>query len=505
MMNARMQEIGQCPEQLRRGDKHKQKNLFYSPHPSLLPEREGDKALNSSVIGASDISQEFAAFMDTAKMQAVFQQELPDCLTGSWILTDCHIQHPRYKTYLNPQSRDKSFLALAYHLKGINQQTHKADDRILYAKVFLGLRSDTEYLKACSEIGYTQQNTVLHIAKIGLVGWFFPCDPALPWLSKVLNSDEIKNYFADFLLLQQNASAYVITAITLSIINYRPEIRCTFRYDLKRLSGATHTVYGKTFADESGAEIHRRIVHLYPRTENNPESFVMPCLLGYDYTLHTLWMDGLHGQLLVDGINEQNADQLMVNIARHLVDFHGVSISGLEVILEAEQFTEIQKKCAKLQKAYPDISDRIERLLYTLEEQKPDTALNSMRLIHGDFHIQQLLLLDDNRIALFDFDELAIANPLLDVANFCADLYSLSLPNGLTTKLINRLFCAYKYFSSDALNESHFSWHLRVQLLTRAYRAYIQQKPNLEHLIEQFLVVAEIGYVEAYGNEERLR
>ena len=47
-----------------------------------------------------------------------------------------------------------------------------------------------------------------------------------------------------------------------------------------------------------------------------------------------------------------------------------------------------------------------------------------MRLIHGDFHIQQLLLLDDKRIALFDFDELAIANPLLDVANFCADLYT---------------------------------------------------------------------------------
>jgi Phosphotransferase enzyme family len=501
---ARMQEVGQRLEQLPRGNQDKGKSLISSSHPSLFPEGEGNNTINSPATGTNGISHEFAMLMDTTKMQALFQQELPDCHSGHWTLTDCQIQHPRYKTYLNPQSRNKSFLALAYHLKGINEQTHKADDRILYVKAFLGSRSDTEYLKACSEVGFTQQNTVLHIAKLGLVGWFFPCDPALPWLPKVLNLAEIKNYFANFLLLQQNAPSYVIKAITLTIINYRPEIRCTYRYDIKRLSGTTYTVYGKTFADDSGAEIHRRIVHLYPRTESNPESFVIPRLLGYDYTLHTLWLEGLHGKLLVNSINEQNADQLMASIARHLVDFHSAEISGLEVILEDEQFTEIRKKCAKLQKAYPDISDRIERLLCALEEQKPDTTLNPMRLIHGDFHIQQLLLLNDNRIALFDFDELAIANPLLDVANFCADLYSLTLPKGLTEKLINRLFCAYKTFSSDALNESLFSWHLRVQFLTRAYRAYIQRKPNLEHLIEQFLVAAEIGYVDAFVDEERL-
>jgi Phosphotransferase enzyme family len=345
---------------------------------------------------------------------------------------------------------------------------------------------------------------MLHIAKLGMVAWFFPYDPALPWLSKVLDKGFTRKYFADFLLLQKNAPSCVIKAIALSIINYRPEIRCTYRYDLKRLSGNTQTLYGKTFADGSGSEIHRRIAHLYPRTENNPESFVIPRLLGYDYTLHTLWLEGLDGKSLLDIINKQNADQLMASIARHLVDFHSAEISGLDVILEDEQFTEIRKKCTKLQNSYPDISNRIESLLYTLEEQKPDTTMNSMRLIHGDFHIQQLLLLDDNSIALFDFDELAMANPLVDVANFCADLSVLDLPKGLIERLTSRFFSAYKTLSSDALNESQFSWHLRVQFLTRAYRAYIQQKPNLEYLIEQFLIAAEIGYVGAFVDEKGL-
>jgi Phosphotransferase enzyme family len=487
-----------------RGHQDKGGSLFNPSHPSLFPEEEGSNVLNSAAIDMGDISQEFAVFMDVTKMKALFQQELPDCLSGHWTLTDCQIQHPRYKTYLNPQSRDKSFLALVYHLNGINEQTQKADNRILYVKAFLGSRSYTQYLIACAEPHISQQNAVLHIAKVGMVGWFFPCDPALPWLSKVLDTELVRNYFADFLLLQKNTRPFVIKAITLHVINYRPEIRCTYRYDLKRLSGATQTLYGKTFADESGAEIHRRIAHLYPRTENNPESFVIPRLLGYDFTLHTLWMDGLHGKPLVDIINEHNADQLMASVARHLVDFHSANISGLDIISEDELFTEIQKKCVKLQNAYPDISSRIESLLYTLKENKPNASLNANRLIHGDFHIQQLLLLDDNRIALFDFDELAMANPLLDVANFCADLYSVNVPKGLTERLINHLFCTYKILSSDALNVSQFSWHLRVQLLTRAYRAYIQQKPKLEHLVTQFLIAAEIGYVDAYVDEERL-
>ena len=451
-----------------------------------------------------DASQEFAVFMDTAKMKVLFQQELPDCLSGSWRLTDCQIQHPRYKTYLNPKSRNKSFLALAYHLKGINEQTHQADDRILYVKAFLGLRSHVEYLMACAdETRSTQQNAVLHVDKLGMVGWFFPCDPALPWLSVVLDKEFIRNYFTELLLPQQHVPCF-IKNIALSIINYRPEIRCTYRYELKRLSGVTKILYGKTFADEQGAEIHRRIAHLYQHTKNNPESFAMPRLIAYDYNLHTLWMEGLQGKPLVDIINAQNADQLMASIARHLVDFHSTGISGLDVISEDEQLVEIRKKSAKVQKACPRFTKRIEDILVNLNKQKPDIPLNYMRLIHGDFHIQQLLLLDDKRIALFDFDELAIANPLLDVANFCADLYTLNLGQHFTEKLINRLFTAYKSLAEYAICDAHFDWHLRLQLLTRAYRAYIQQKPDLEQVIDQFLVAAKTGYVDAYDDKERL-
>lgn len=443
-----------------------------------------------------DVSQEFAVFMDAAKMKALFQQELPDCLSDGWKLTDCQIQHPRYKTYLNPKSRDKSFLALAYYLKGINEKTNMADDRILYVKAYLGERSHAEYLKACSEAESAHQDAVLHIDKYGMVAWFFPSDPALPWLHKVLDKGFIRSYLSDFLLLQQNGPSLVIKNIVLSIINYRPEIRCTFRYDIQRLSGNTKTIYGKTFADIRGAEIHRRIAYLYQRMEENPESFVIAKPMGYDPILHTIWVEGLNGKPLVDSISERNAVRLMTRLARHLVEFHGATIAGLDILSEEEQLAEIQKKAAKLQNAFPRLANRIEAFLINLNSQKPAMPFTSMRLSHGDFHIQQLLLLDDDRLALFDFDELTMADPVVDLANFSADLYNLNLGKYFTEKLIDRLFTAYKVLSDVDISDTHFTWQLRLQLLTRAYRAYIQQKPNIEQLINQFLVTAEAGYVD---------
>jgi thiamine kinase-like enzyme len=448
-------------------------------------------ARNLRGLRMNETSLAFAMFMDTSQMKTLFQQELPDCLSGIWKLTDCQIQHPRYKTYLNPKSRDKSFLALAYHLNGINIQTQKTDDRILYVKVYLGSHSHNEFEKARSETGLYCQDSVLHFVKYKMVGWFFPYDPVMPWLPKILAEEEIKPYFSDSLLAQSNGSSWTIKDIAFTVINYRPEIRCTCRYDIQDNTGNALTLYGKTFADEKGDEIFRRTAYFHQRMQNKAESFAIAKPLGYDAALHTVWLDGLNGDPLLDKINEQNCDALMVRLAKHLADFNSVALDGLDILTEEEQLAEIQKKSVKLQVAFPCLANRIEDILTSLKQEIPGNPLSSLRLIHGDFHIEQLLLLEDNRLALFDFDELAIGHPLVDVANFAAALSTLNLGKQFTDRIVRQLFTTYKNVSESDVHDTHFKWHLRLQLLTRAYRSYIQQKPNLEQLINQFLVAAE--------------
>ena len=310
-------------------------------------------------------------------------------------------------------------------------------------------------------------------------------------LHKVLDKAFVESYLAEFLLLQQRGLSPVIRGINIDIINYRPEIRCTYRYDYQGLSGNKKTIFGKSFADNKGAEIQRRIVILNQHAKTHPGGFVFPPPLGYDENLNTLWLEGLAGQPLLDKLNESNAGLFMAQVAHNLLDFQSVAIPELTVISEADMLVEIQKKILKLQNAFPGLTQRFENLVQHLEQQQEHLLALPFRLSHGDFHIQQLLLMKDERIALFDFDELVLASPLMDLANFSADLYAVNLGQGLTESLVNSLFYGYQNISAETLNEKHFIWHLQLQLLTRAYRAYIQQKPKLEQLVVQYLETAE--------------
>ncbi len=443
----------------------------------------------------TEMAHAFSIFMNPAKMKAIFQQELPNCFSQGWKLTDCQIQHPRYKTYLNPNSQHKSYLTAAYHLRGINKLTSKSEDRILYVKAYLGERSLAEYQKARARI-QQDGHALLHLEKYGMIAWVFPIDPGLAYLVKVMDVAAMQRYFADFLMAPKEGGAFELMDIALQIINYRPEIRCTFRYDLETPSGDIIALYGKTFSDDRGAEIHRRISSLLPNDINNSERFTLPNPIGYDPTLQTLWMEGLNGNPLIHSINQQNTEALMSRLARYLVDFHHAALDGLEIITEEDQLSEIQKKSAKLQSAFPKLSQRIESIVAALSREIDKLPEIPNHLIHGDFHVQQLLMLFDSRIALFDFDELALANPLVDVANFSADLHNLNLGKKLTESLIHSFIKAYKASSYFEISDAHFDWHYKVQLLTRAYRAYIQQKPGLEQIIEQFVTLAELGYIE---------
>jgi Phosphotransferase enzyme family len=445
----------------------------------------------------TEAAQAFSIFMDSAKMKAIFQKELPNCWSKGWRLTDCQIQHPRYKTYLNPNSQHKSYLAATYHLRGINKLTSKSEDKILYVKAFLGERSYSEYEKACVQVEHNE-HVLLHIEKYGMIVWYFPNDPGIADLAKVMDVEAMRRYFVNFLMASKDGGVFEVKDIALQIINYRPEIRCTFRYDLETPSGSIMALYGKTFSDERGAEIHRRISTLLPSHKNNSACFALPNPIGYDTSLQTLWVEGLNGSPLLHSINQQNAERLMSRLAKYLVYFHYATLEGLEVNTEENQLSEIQKKSAKLQSAFPGLSQRIGSILAELKreiEKLPDIP---NQLIHGDFHVQQLIMLFDSRIALFDFDELALANPLVDVANFSADLHNLNLGKKLTEWIIHSFVKAYKAASSFEISNAHFNWHYKVQLITRAYRAYIQQKSGLEQIIEQFVTLAESGYIEKH-------
>lgn len=438
-----------------------------------------------------DRHPEFARLLDVGHVVTLLQAELPDCKSGNWQITRCSIQHPRYKTYLNPASHHKAFLALAYHLDGINLKTKRFDSRIVYVKAYLGKRSFAEYEQARAALAEAGQSALLHLADYGMVLWCFPNDPQLPSLPKLLDANAMQGYFSEGLLADKPDK------VAIKIINYRPEIRCTCRYDIAFASGQYTTLYGKTFADNNGAEIYQRQLTLsqsgQANSTNKPLSsgFTIAKPLLYDADIHTLWLEGLAGSPLLAMLVGDNAKPILKQIAKNIAAFHTGYLPNLPVLTELDLLAEIKKKAAKLCLAYPNNAAPLQRIIQHLNEQFATLPVVPDGLLHADFHIQQLLQCEDGSLALFDFDELAIGNPLVDVTNFAADLYRHQLGVEFTNNLTQAFFAYYQHFSQVPLNVTHFAWHLQIQLITRAYRAYLQQKPDQHDVMSQILQIAQ--------------
>lgn len=417
---------------------------------------------------------QFTPLLDATRMAATLQQHLPECLAGDWQVMGCEIQHPRYKTYRLAENRERSFLSLVYHLCGRHPGASVTEQRILYARAYLGERSQQVFAEAsaCGE-------RAIHLAELGMVGWRFPEDPAMPWLAALMDSEQAASLLPAEILSPLSA---------IEIVNYRPEIRCTARYRFFANPGeSARVVYGKTYADDRGQTVFDHLSALQKQPQTHL-AFVMPKALAYDANYHTLWLEGLSGQSLATMDFTAGLVQKMPALAYALAAFHRLTPPTLPVISLPQQLQEWHKKADKLSHAYPDIQPALETLLTDLQRNRPEFEMPG--LIHGDFHIDQLLVLPNGHLVLFDYDELALGDPLQDLANFAADLYNYPYPLAAIDPVVQQLFAAYAAANHSQTDPQRFAWHLRGQLLTRAYRTLIQQKSAARQRVADFIALA---------------
>lgn len=425
-----------------------------------------------------DPREQFAPLLDPTHMEQALRRHLPECVAGEWNLDACEIQNPRYKTFLSAENRQRSSLSLVYRLRGRAADAALAEHRILYARAYLGNRSLSEFELAFAAANPERRGALLHFQELGVVGWRFPQDPAMPWLAELLDPARAGALMP--------GDCQDLQCLGIEVINYRPETRCTSRYCFR--SGTSEKlVYGKTYADNAGSRIHEnlRALHLQAHAVG---TYAMPRPLGYDTARHTLWLEGLQGEPLPAALRRNQDKELINSLCQGLAGFHGLDVPHLESITSNQLLQEWRKKSRKLAHAYAQLGATLADLVAELERQQPAAEIRT--LIHGDFHAGQLSRLEDGRLALFDFDELASGDPWQDVANFAADLFVQPLDYESCADLAKQLLTAYQHQVAELDGPARFLWHLRGQLLTRAYRAHIQQKPETEQLVTRLVDLA---------------
>lgn len=431
---------------------------------------------------------EFDQFTDSNLVKQNLPQWLP-WLKGNVQLTDCRSLHLHYKAYLKTESRWKSFLAATYELQIHHRLTDERSKQIIFAKIFLGNRSREAFEKAIRLPLYPTNfgPSLIHLGDQGMVVWAFPNDPVLHALPNVTDSAKVKNHLP-YSSLPADFSAKEISAVDVEIINYRPELRCTTRYKLTGKTSAM-TIYGKSFADDRGGEIYQRLKRMWELSQQGSGEFLMPQPLGYNDETQTIWQEELPGQPLAEIISRDNYSALISDSAKRLAFIHRSGAPTSERTTAEDHLQEVQKKTAKLIQAFPIVKTNLSKTIELLERRLSKLPAAVECVIHGDFHLRQLMV-HDNQVALFDFDEFAIGNPAQDLANFIADLHSQSFDKDFVTAISAKLIEAYCQHAGWSADADLLNWHLAIQFVTRAYRAYLQQKPNLEIQVSYFSSLA---------------
>ncbi len=437
---------------------------------------------------------QFAKFTDSTTVTNILQQQLP-WLHGNVQIADCRILHLHYKTYLKKESRRKDFLAATYELQLRNRVTGKQSAQTIFAKMFLSNVSREVFNRAARQplVPTEFGPSVMRVDEPEMVVWAFPNDPVLHRLPQVIDPAKVKNHLP-YSSFPAGFAAKEISSVNVEIINYRPEIRCTARYRLSN-GNTTMAIFGKSFAENRGAEIFQRLEHLWKLSQQSSGEFLMPRPLAYNAETETIWQEELAGQSLAEFINDDNFGRLIAEAAKRLAFVHRSQSPTSVRFTPEDHLQEVRKKAAKLSQAFPAANAPLMKTIGLLEQRPMTLPSADERVIHGDFHLRQLMV-RHGEVALFDFDEFAIGDPAQDLANFIADLHSQSFDKKLAGAVASTLIDAYGWHADWQLNADRFNWHLAIQFVTRAYRAYLQQKPNLETLVSYF---SDLAYQSAAG------
>jgi len=291
------------------------------------------------------------------------------------------------------------------------------------------------------------------LREIDMLLWRFPHDPGLPQLGALLDERT-------------------------ELVRYRPEERATLRRG---------GLYAKTFHGDDGAALCARFQQL-SFLSNEPGSFEVAAPLGYDASTRTFWQHGVEAAALAEVITEDNCAALMAQVAHGLARLHGAEPRFGPVRNNAELAAAALKRGAKIGRCMPALAKQAQRVAEAIAAHVPAPADAPRVQIHGDFHMDQLRVRGE-RLVLFDLDELAIGDPLEDLASFVVKcpLADARLARQACAALID----AYARCRPALFDAARLSWHLSVQWLHKASRAYVWQRPGWRAAAEEALAHAE--------------
>jgi hypothetical protein len=404
-------------------------------------------------------------------MRSRLQMHLPGFVEGRMRIDTLRVMKARRNTSLR---RNPCPMTMCYELQGRDLATGLGGTQTLYAKVYrAGLAEDVYRKQDRNRLVRPAFGPALaYLPELDMVLWALPNDPGLPQLARLMDPAQARR-----LLPSATLSTARLDRPEVELLRYEPECRATLRYTLKDASGTeVCTLYAKTFSDDRARDVHRRFAYFWQLAQTDPDAPLVARPLGYSEAVHTAWQAAARGMPLLHALHADHATCLIARLAYALARLHAapVTLSRGGTPRSAEHWvTESRRRQKKISRADPALAARVARVVEVIERQAGRQTTRPLGLIHGDFHPGQVWV-NEGRVVLFDFDEFTLGDPMEDLASFVVKLEQAGTRPELTSALIEQYAaCAPHRFDRRSLD-----WHLTVQALLQASRAFVFQRDN---------------------------
>jgi Phosphotransferase enzyme family len=424
---------------------------------------------------------------DAIAMQRLFEINAALLFGAPILIEQCDVANSYYKTYRKAASHHKESFSACHRVIVRDAFTNTAQTTFVCTKTFHHGQSATAYAALKSLNAHA-----VHFPELETVAWPFQTDVKLPQLREMLEAGRVRSHLPYQALPTCFAGPGDVAGVDIDVVNYRPEIRCVARYTLHHISGDTarrFVLYAKTFAKDCAGDVFQRLDYLWRHTQANRSDLHVSRPLALDAFTRTVWTEAVPGVTLAEVMNSPNGEQQIAGAARALFALHGLRVPSVDAVVSRQHLlTDAQKKCAKLASVSPSLADLLPMIARDLEVALTRLAPEKVCLIHSDCHVKQFIAGIDtnantnanaNTVTMLDFDELAYGDPIQDAANFMVDLQFHNLLSA-RVKRLNRLFLtAYQTKAAQTIPVESLLWHAIVQLVNKAYRAYLRQSTAL--------------------------
>jgi len=393
---------------------------------------------------------------DVPSMSRILEPVVARCFDGAGIEA-LEIEYAWRKLYAKAASWPKSTLKLCYRLR----LRHRVTGAV--ATAFLHGEAELQQVRAqpCME---DAQHMRLRIGSASLALQCFPDDAGLPQLRALLSGPAC------------TVLPTALRATAPQIVRYRPGVRCTLRY----VGAGAPAVFGKTFADDTGAHAFRRASYLWSMQQRPGARVIVPEPIAYDPATRTLWTAEAQGVLAAAARDDASLASAIEAVMRCLAGLHQSGLPLAHAVSRAQLLGETRKRAVKLGRCLPAWSRPLQRLVHACERVVDALPAPVAAPLHGDAHLEQFLV-GDAGAAMLDFDEMRAGEAAQDLAGILVDL-ALRAPgrDGLRV----RACAAYARAAGAAPGARLLAWHECLQFINKAYRLLCRATPAQGPAIE---------------------